>query len=419
MNIGWIGTGDMGIRMAERLVCAGHTLYVYNRTRSKAQRILKTGNAVLLESPAAVAEACDMVFTSITNDRAMRDILYGELGLLGCTCSGKILVDMSTLGPAYSAQLQNMLHDHGMLYLSAPVVGSMLMIEQGMLKILVSGDSDAYRTAEPYLRNISRTIVLLGDGNQARYMKIAVNMMICSYLTIYGEVLLAGEGMGFGWKELNGLLEACGGASPMLKDKGTTLKERVWAGGTALTSTAMKDLGLALEIAYEGCFSLPLTAIACQYDRYMYASGKFGTYSTFGTIGVLEDWCDRCPEENTRIPDERKSEAAEALTTVLTGVSIMLAAEALRFCRNTNIDRQTAMDCLSTCHGASTFFKQLYTDGGGDISILSVRNALRIVLQSSKEAGLFVPILATANEQMNQVAAALTGGGLQSLLSEL
>lgn len=407
MTIGWIGTGNMGVRMAERLVKAGHKLYVYNRTKSKAQRVLDAGVAVLVESPAEIAETCDLFFTSITNDDSMRQVLFGENGLLSRARAGQILVEMSTLSCTFSEEIRQALHSKGMLYLDAPVVGSMFMIEQGLLKVLASGDEAAYQAALPYLNDIGRAVVPLGSGDQARCMKIAVNMMICSYLTMYGEVLQAGEGMGFGWDELNELLEASGGSSPMLRDKGTTHRQRVWASSTALTSTAMKDLGLALETAQECCFPLPLTAIICQYDRYMHSSEKYGTYSTFGTVGVLEDWRGKQPGDYPQLPQEQKAEYAKALADVLIGVTTLLAAEAVLYCRNTGIELTASVECLSTCHGASAYFKKLCTEQIDTTTLGEVRAAFHTVLKASKESGLFLPILATANEQLNRFAAGL------------
>lgn len=418
MNIGWIGTGNMGARMAERLAKAGHQLCVYNRTAAKAQRVLDAGNARLLGSPAEIAENCGIVFTSVTNDESMRQILYGENGLLSQARAGQILVEMSTLSTAFSSELREALHRCGMLYLSAPVVGSMFMIEQGLLKVLASGDDEAYRAALPYLKDIGRAVVPLGGADQARDMKIAVNMMICSYLTLYGEVLLAGEGMGFGWQELNDLLEQSGGASPMLRDKGTTHREREWCGSTALTSTAMKDLGLALEMAQTHCFPLPLTALVCQYDRYMHASGKYGAYSTFGTIGVLEDWHGAAPEDAPTLPAEKRDAYAGALGMALTGVTALLAAEAMRYCRAADVERSAALECLGTCHGASVWFREFCAHGADDVTFGQVRDAFRTVLTAAKERGLFLPILAAANEELNRAAAGLTAeSGLSALFA--
>lgn len=409
MVIGWIGTGNMGARMAERLVLAGYKLFVFNRTRSKAQRVLDAGDAEFLTSPAEIARQCDLIFTSVTNDDAMREILNGENGLLCKVKSGQIFVEMSTLSPDCSDELRETMHKLGVLYLDAPVVGSMFMIEQGLLKILASGDKDAYDIVLPYFKAIGRSSVYLGSGAQARYMKIAVNMMICSYLTIYGEVLLAGEGMGFSWEELNTLLENSDGASPMLNDKGTTHKARVWGGTTALTSTAMKDLSLALDCAGKAHFALPLTAMICQYDCYMHFNPKYELYSTFGTIGVLEDWCGKGPGDYASVPGEKKAELSNTLAIALVGATILLAYEAVLFCRKADVEWNAAIDCLGTCHGASKYFKKTYAclTGGqvtDTISIEDVRNALNLVLKNAKENGLFLPILATTCQELNRIA---------------
>jgi 3-hydroxyisobutyrate dehydrogenase-like beta-hydroxyacid dehydrogenase len=337
----------------------------------------------------------------------MREVLTN--GLLSNAKRGQIFVEMSTLSPDFANEIRESMRQAGIRYLDAPVVGSMYMIEQGLLKIFASGDESAYKAALPFFKDIGRSNIYLGSGAQARYMKIAVNIMICSYMTVYSEILLAGESMGFSWDELTAILEKSPGACPMLTDKGTTYKERIWESSTALTSTAMKDLGLALDCANGADFSLPLTAVICQYDRYMHFSQRYGSYSTFGTIGVLEDWCGKLPGDYPPLPTEKKANMSNALTTVLVGVTTLLASEAARVCRKTDIEWNIAADCLGVCHGASQYFKRICdglpsSNANDTTSIEDVRIALNVILQTAKERGLFVPILATACQELNRIS---------------
>lgn len=393
-RLGWIGCGDMGVRMAMRLIDAGYSLNVYNRTAAKAKCLTDTGKATLAGSPAQVAALSDIIFISVTNDQAVSEVLDGEQGLLSGARPGQIIAEMSTLSPAFSHSLRERLKEKGIMYLDAPVIGSMYMIEAGLLKILVSSERKAYETVLPYFNAIGRSVIYMGEDVQARHMKIAVNMMICSYLTIYGEVLCAGEATGFGWDELNDSLESCGGASPMLSDKGTTLRERIWKSSAALTSTALKDLGLALDVAKDAGFSLPLTAVICQYDRFMHYHQKYNTYSTFGTIGMLEDITGKTAGDYPPVPEEKREEYMKALELALTGITSLQALEAVKLCREAGIDMEAAVQLLGNCHGASVYFKEKYPDLLGQDTVAAIEKVLTL----TKDKGVFLPIIATANE---------------------
>ena len=409
MKAGWIGTGNMGVRMAERVVKAGFELNVYNRTASKAQRVLEAGNAVLCKSPAEIAEKSDIIFTSITNDDAMRAVMQGENGLMSQAHPGQIFVEMSTFSPYFSEELETMLNSKGILYLNAPVIGSMFMIEAGLLKIIASGNKEAYEAAKPYFEAIGKTHDYLGGQAQARYMKIAVNMMICSYLTIYGEVLAAGEAMGFGWDELNDLLEASEGASPMLTDKGTLHRQRIWGSETALTSTAYKDLGLALSVASKANFPLPVTAAVCQYDNFMHFNPKYSAYSTFGTIGLLEELAGKKPGDFGDVKECTKERKAKSLGITLAGITAMLAAEALSFCEKAGIEKNQALAYLGECHGASNYFKEaargMRTGNFEDsLSICCIKEAMGEALEHGRNAGFFLPVTAVSSQKLNVFA---------------
>ncbi|MCD8211918.1 MAG: NAD(P)-dependent oxidoreductase [Oscillospiraceae bacterium] len=409
MDLGWIGTGDMGVRMARRLEQAGHFLVVYNRTAAKAESLLKDGKACLAGSPAEVSEKCDMIFTSVTDSEALFQILCGENGVLSAARPGQIIVDMSTIGAEESRRFQKAAEERGAFFLSAPVIGSMFMVEKGLLHILVSGDAAAWHVAGPYLEDIGRSCTYLGGDAQARQMKIAVNMLICSYFTIYSEVLLIGEAMGFSWEDLNRVLEESQGASPMLSDKGSTYRERIWESNTALTSTAMKDLGLALESARSLQLSFPLTAAVRQYDIWMHGSQEYDGYSSFGTIGILEGLCGISPAQSTRVTDDQRKCAERILESLLVGATTLLAYEAVRLCRKSGIREDTAKELLGTCHGATAYIKSVCangTDRKEPFTIARIRSDFREALDGiAKDNGLFVPVLAAAEQELCKLTA--------------
>ena len=133
----------MGSRMAQRLLAAGHTVTGYNRTKSKAQWLLdagmKWGN-----TPRAVAESSDMIFSMVSNTQALEAVTGGAEGILAGLGPGKIYIDMSTVSPAASRQIARQVEAKGAQMLDAPVSGSVITLEEGKLSIMVGGDRQAF-----------------------------------------------------------------------------------------------------------------------------------------------------------------------------------------------------------------------------------------------------------------------------------
>ncbi len=397
MKPGWIGTGNMGVRMAERLVKSGRSLLVYNRTPDKAKRVLDAGNARLAKTPGEIAENCDVIFTSLTGEAALREILLGEGGVMSKASKGTTIIEMSTINPDFSECLQTTARRQGLLYLNAPVIGSMFMIEKGILQIIASGDRAAFDCSRELLEIIGMSAEYLGAGTEARSLKLAVNMIICSYLTLCGEVLLAGEAAGFSWDDLTDILYASGGASPMLTDKGTTIKERIWHSETALTSTALKDISLALECADRLNIKMPLTALVRQYDQLMNKSPKYNSYSSFGTIGFLEDICGITPLKNTRISDAaKKSRLSADLNTALISLADEMFTESLAFATASGVPEAEAVKYLVNCHGTCSYIKNKYqsTECFEAISSQERSDAVKELFSAAAQTPVFTPMLA-------------------------
>src|SRR5579864_2998908 len=133
-NLGYIGLGAMGGRVTRRLMEAGHTVTGYNRTKSKAQWLLDVGMR-WGDSPRAVAETADIVFTMVTNTHALHEVFNGPNGILAGLGPGKVYIDMSTVSPAASRHLAEQVSAKGAHMLDAPVSGSVITLEQGKLSL--------------------------------------------------------------------------------------------------------------------------------------------------------------------------------------------------------------------------------------------------------------------------------------------
>src|SRR5438105_4547040 len=174
-NLGFVGLGAMGGRVAKRLLDAGHTVTGYNRTRSKAQWLLDAGMR-WADSPRAVAQASDITFTMVSNTSALQQVINGPDGILEGLSAGKIYIDMSTVSPAFSRHLAAQVAVRGAHMLDVPVSGSVVTLEQGNLSLMVGGDESVFKQVKPVLLAIGPKVNYVGKNGQAALMKIAINL---------------------------------------------------------------------------------------------------------------------------------------------------------------------------------------------------------------------------------------------------
>src|SRR5437870_12549444 len=142
-NLGYIGLGAMGSRMANRLLDKGHSVTGYNRTRSKAQWLVDRGMK-WGDSPRAVAEAADVIFVMVTDSKSLEAVAEGRDGLLAGLGPGKVVVDMSTVSPAVSRAVAAQVREKGADMVDAPVSGSVVTREQGKLSVMVGGNRPTF-----------------------------------------------------------------------------------------------------------------------------------------------------------------------------------------------------------------------------------------------------------------------------------
>src|SRR6266851_535703 len=188
-KLGFVGLGAMGGRVTKRLLDAGHTVTGYNRTKSKAQWLLDAGMR-WGESPRAVAESVDIVFTMVTNTAALHEVFNGPDGILAGLGKGKIYIDMSTVSPAASPHLAAQVAEKGAHMLDSPVSGSVITLEQGNLSLMVGGDRAIFEQVKPLLLDIGPKINYVGKNGQAVLMKIAINLNLQVQITAFYEGLL-------------------------------------------------------------------------------------------------------------------------------------------------------------------------------------------------------------------------------------
>jgi 3-hydroxyisobutyrate dehydrogenase-like beta-hydroxyacid dehydrogenase len=192
-TVGFIGLGAMGSRMARRLLLANHELVVWNRSSSKMDPLLELG-AVAGDSPAALANASDVVVTMISDPAALRAIMEGSSGVLAGVGPASTLIEMSTVGPDAIDRLNSMLPG-GTGLLDAPVLGSMHEAESGSLKIFVGGPAPLAERWMPLLSKLG-TPIHVGPVGSGAAAKLVANLTLLGTLGILGEALALAQGLG-------------------------------------------------------------------------------------------------------------------------------------------------------------------------------------------------------------------------------
>ena len=191
-TLGWVGTGRMGYALATRLLDAGCDVAVYNRTRAKAEPLAELGAAVV-DSPAELAGR-DIVFTMVAGPADFKNVVLGENGLLSrADAAPRMIVDSSTVSPAASAEVRAATDERGVGLLAAPVSGNPSVVDAGKLTVVVSGPSDAWEAARPYLELFGAGATYVGEDDRARLVKICHNLMLGVVAQSLAEITVLAE----------------------------------------------------------------------------------------------------------------------------------------------------------------------------------------------------------------------------------
>ena len=254
LAVGLIGLGNMGTAFAERLLDAGYELVVMNRTPGKSATLEARG-ARVAPTYVDLAERVDVVVTSLADDEALEAV---AAGILGAARPGTVLVDTSTVSPAASARVASRAEAASVPYLRAPVSGNPTVVRAGTLSIVVSGPPETLERVEAVIRAIGPTVYHVGEREEARIVKLAINLMIGGLAQLMAEALVLGEASGV---SRAALLEVMGGSAagaPFVKYKTDALLRDDYS-ATFTTALMGKDIDLILDAAGDAGVALPVT----------------------------------------------------------------------------------------------------------------------------------------------------------------
>jgi 3-hydroxyisobutyrate dehydrogenase-like beta-hydroxyacid dehydrogenase len=253
--VGLIGLGNMGTAIAERLLDAGYPLVVNNRTREKAEALAALGAAVAT-TPEDLVEHVDVVFTSLADDKAFEEVA-GRV--IAAARPGTVLVDVSTVSPGASARVASLAEVASVRYLRAPVSGNPSVVRAGNLSFIVSGARETLDDVEAVIGAIGPTIHHVGEEEQARTVKLAINLMIAVLAQVMSEALVLGEVAGVSRAALLEVMASSAAGAPFVKYKTEPLLRDDFS-ATFTTALMEKDIDLVLDEAGEAGLELPLAS---------------------------------------------------------------------------------------------------------------------------------------------------------------
>jgi 3-hydroxyisobutyrate dehydrogenase-like beta-hydroxyacid dehydrogenase len=248
-----IGLGNMGTAFAERLLDGGYDLLVYNRTAAKADPLAARGAAVA-DTAEELAERVDVVLTSLPNDEALESVAEEVVGAMR---PYGVLVDMSTVSPGASARVAGLAEEASVAYLRAPVSGNPTVVRSGNLSFIVSGPREALDRVEPVLETIGPTVRYVGDAEQARIVKLALNLMIAGLAQLMSEALVLAEASDVSRQDLLETMGSSAVGAPFVKYKTEPLLHDDFS-ATFTTALMEKDIDLILDAAKQAGLELPV-----------------------------------------------------------------------------------------------------------------------------------------------------------------
>lgn len=266
-KIAWIGAGKMGLPICKRLKAAGHDVRVLARRPEQVKALVELGFAISTTVPELIAGA-NVVFTAVSDDQALSDVVLNSTFTSALEPSATY-IDMSTVSPAISARIAT--HLAGIAYLRSPVSGSTGMAEAGTLTALVSGPKQAFDNLSNIIATFTKKAFHLGEGEEARFLKLAINSMVAATSALLGEALAFGVKGGMTHAAMLDVITQSAVASPLIGYK----KDMIISGDykpAATLDMLKKDLDLLLAAAKDQHTLLPVNNMI--RDIYAAASDK-------------------------------------------------------------------------------------------------------------------------------------------------
>ena len=283
MKIGFIGLGIMGSRMAKNLAREGYTLYVNNRSKSKAEELIKEDHVTWKDTPAEVAEEVDILFTVLSSPEVVLNLATGDKGFLYYLRKDAIWVDSSTVNPSFSRDMAAFSKERDIKFLDAPVAGSKDPAEKGKLLFLVGGEKATVDVCAPLFQVMGKKYIHAGENGKGSSLKMVFNLLLGQAMYAFSEGMNLGQSLGLDQNLLLDVLLQSPVVAPFIALKREKMEKGNYEAEFPL-QWMQKDLQLASQTAYEQELALP----AVNVIKEMYALAKQEGYSEKDFSAIYE-----------------------------------------------------------------------------------------------------------------------------------
>ena len=271
MKLGYIGIGLMGKPMVLRLLAAGHEVTVWNRSRDKLAPVLEKG-AKAADSPAAVANASEIVMMCVTDQKAAEEVLFSSSGVIHG--SAKLVVDFSSIAPASARSFHEKLKTRNIFLVDAPVSGGVPGAEKGTLAIMAGGRAEDIERARPVVMHLAQRFTRMGDSGAGQVTKLCNQIIVGSLFPVIAEAVRLAEAAGVDAKMLPEALKGGFADSLPLQVFGARMAARQFEPPLGTNAIMLKDLENAAAVARENGVSLVMAQAAADLYRLLKAQGK-------------------------------------------------------------------------------------------------------------------------------------------------
>src|SRR5580693_10534444 len=270
-RIGWIGLGKMGFPICERLAAQGFEVATLTRNpegRERADRAKLQGESKI----GGVVASADIVVSAISDDAALLHIVFGAGGLKDTLHASQIFVEISTVSPNASRRVAEAMSAIGVGYIRSPVSGSTALAAEGALTAVISGPAGAVASLEEFYAAFTRKTFVVGEGEEARYLKLVLNTLVGGTSALVAEALAMGRKGGLSAAALMVVISQSVVASPLLQYKRDTVLKEAYVSAFTVKQI-MKDFDIIAEVSRQDHCPMPLVAQIRQQYEAAFANG--------------------------------------------------------------------------------------------------------------------------------------------------
>jgi 3-hydroxyisobutyrate dehydrogenase-like beta-hydroxyacid dehydrogenase len=277
VRVGFIGLGNMGSRIARRLLDRGYHLQVYDRDPGKAEAASQKGG-VVVKNILELAHSVDVVLSCLTNDEAVQSAYTGHEGVFAGARAGTLVLEMSTISPESSRELHKLGATHAVEVMDVAISGSTPAAENGALTLLAGGNRELFEAAKPIFESVAKQYFLLGGPGSGTAMKLVVNTLLGVGMQAIAEAVVLGERAGLDRKHLLDVLSKTAVIAPAHLGKLARIASNDYSSQFPLR-LMNKDFKLILEAASEAPMSMPATEAAFRVNSEELAAGEEEDFS--------------------------------------------------------------------------------------------------------------------------------------------